>query len=110
MSKKINTYVNEEKRVVVSVIVEEDEYGFMHKYTGKAKCSKEDVFDINVGKKLSLARAWLKYDYSELKSIQETKEFLSNMIEDLQNEEIKQNEQIKRTLNKIEELCDSIED
>lgn len=110
MSKKIKTYINEEKKVVVTVIIEEDEYGFIHKYTGKAKCSSEDEFNVEFGKKLSLSRAWLKYDYSELKSVQETIEFLNQMISELKVEETTYNQKIENTLKKIKTLCDSTED
>ena len=76
---KINTkyYVNEEKKVVVCVLIVTDEilnklhkYGLaeeyfpyesdVRKYTGVARCAPEDEFDVEYGKRLAEYRASYK--------------------------------------------------
>lgn len=115
MKKSVKTYVNEEKGVVVTKIIEvtkgfnffDDIYDV---YQGKAKCSPEDKFDVETGKKLSLARAWLKYDEAKLKDIREEKEDLEQELSELTKLELDQIELIERTQRRIEELTDSVED
>lgn len=61
--KEIESYVNEDKRTVVTTIRVEDYMGDIDaKFTGKAKCSPEDKFDEKMGKKISKQRAWIKYN------------------------------------------------
>lgn len=66
-SKKIKIYVNEEKKIVVTIIemyvtVPGDEPALFKKFIGKAKCMDEDKFDTQIGIKLSKDRAWIKYN------------------------------------------------
>lgn len=67
IKKNVKTYVNEKKKTVVTVIeayIEIPENGstFFKKFVGKAKCSPEDKFDVEIGKKISKNRAWIKYN------------------------------------------------
>lgn len=73
-SKKIKTYVNEEKKTVVTIIemyvtVPGDEPVLFKKFIGKAKCMDEDKFDTQIGIKLSKDRAWIKYNDTCMKII-----------------------------------------
>lgn len=40
-----------------------------HKYVGVAKCAKEDIFDVEKGKKLAAKRAILKYEVDRQKKM-----------------------------------------
>jgi hypothetical protein len=59
--KETKYYVNPEKKTVVCVITIQDDYfGEIHRFEGKAKCSPEDVFDENVGREIAQNRAFIK--------------------------------------------------
>ena len=59
--KETKYYVNPEKKTVVCVITIRDDYfGQTHRFEGKAKCSPEDVFDENIGRKIAQNRAFIK--------------------------------------------------
>lgn len=83
MKYQIKTYVNEEKKIVVTSI-----YDFNKKYTGKAKCSDEDKFDLNIGKQISLKRAWIKYDEAKLKEIRKQVETAKRKFDELKEKEL----------------------
>ncbi len=116
MAKKVvKTYIDEDKKVVVTKIKVRDfcfDDFFMEErtYTGKAKCSPEDTFDVELGKKISLARAWMKYDVAKLKELQEINTMLNKDLMKNQKEIDKQIDLIDRTENKINELVDSTEE
>ena len=110
MKREVFTHINEEKRTVVSVIKVDDETGDYRKFTGKAKCAPEDNFDLETGKKLSLARAWLKYDEAELKEILANREACVELLEILDKEVEKRQAIRHRTISKIEKLEESLKD
>lgn len=73
-SKRIKTYINEEKKIVVTIIeiyvtVPGDEPVLFRKFIGKAKCMNEDKFDAKIGTKISKDRAWIKYNNACIKII-----------------------------------------
>nr|DAI45000.1 MAG TPA: hypothetical protein [Caudoviricetes sp.] len=115
LSKKINSYVNEEKKVVTTTIkatIEDDFSLFPNfaKFVGKAKCSQEDDFDVELGKKISKNRAWLKYDNAILKGIRMEIKDTEEYLKALKKDEQKYINLIQKTTDKIEELCDSTEE
>ncbi len=115
LSKEINSYVNEEKGVVTTTIkatIKDDFDLFPNfaKFVGKAKCSQEDDFNVELGKKISKNRAWLKYDKAILKGIRIEIEEEEEYLEALKKDEQKYINLIQKTENKIEELCDSTEE
>lgn len=116
MAKKVvKTYIDEDKKVVVTKIKVRDfcfDDFFMEErnYTGKAKCSPEDIFDVELGKKISLTRAWLKYDTARLKELQEINTMLNEKLIENKRELEKQTNLVERTKNKIIELTDSVEE
>lgn len=111
MWKEFKTYINPEKRTVVTTIKERDFFNDnLEKYTGKSKCSPEDNFDIELGKRLSLSRAWLKYDECKLKFIQKEKSLIEDKLQYLKNEESQIMDIIDRTLDRIENLVNSTEE
>lgn len=83
MKYQIKTYINKEKRTVVTSI-----YDFNKKYIGKAKCSKDDEFDLNIGKQISLKRAWIKYDEAKLKEIRKQVETAKRKFDELKEKEL----------------------
>jgi hypothetical protein len=59
--KETKYYVNPEKKTVVCVItIQDDYYGEIHRFEGKAKCSPEDAFDENIGRQIAQNRAFIK--------------------------------------------------
>lgn len=85
-SKKIKTYVNKEKKMVITIIemyitVPGDEPTLFKKFIGKAKCMDEDKFDVKIGTKISKDRAWIKYNNTCMKiinkEIEETDSFVN---------------------------------
>lgn len=116
---RYESFINEDKKTVVTVIYEtfadEEDIFFLDKpiyakFTGKAKCSPEDTFDIELGKKLSLARAWLKRDMAYRKYLDEQIEEAQNTLDNLEKEEEEITNKIEATIAKIEELADSTEE
>lgn len=105
MWKEFKTYINPEKRTVVTIIKERNFFeDNLCKYIGKSKCSPEDNFNIELGKRLSLARAWLKYDEDKLKFIQKEKSLTEDRLQYFKNEESKIMDIIDKTLDRIENL------
>lgn len=59
--KETKYYVNPEKKTVVCVItIQDDYYGEIRRFEGKAKCSPEDAFDENIGRQIAQNRAFIK--------------------------------------------------
>ena len=74
-------------------------------YTGKAKCSPEDKFDIELGKKISLTRAWLKYNVSRAKCLQEEAKFISKELINNKREMQKQLDLIEKNEDKLRRIA-----
>lgn len=112
--KEINTYVNEEKRVVTTAINVsfKDDFAInpiFAKFVGKARCSQEDNFDLELGKQISKNRAWIKYDNAMLKGIRAEINDVMDYLVQLKEEEDKYEKLIEKTTKKIEDLCESID-
>lgn len=66
VTKEIESYVNEDKRTVVTTIRIKDYMGDIDaNFIGKAKCSPEDKFDEKIGKKISKLASKAKQMYEE---------------------------------------------
>jgi len=59
--KETKYFVNPEKKTVVCIITVQDDYfREIHCFEGKAKCSPEDTFDEETGRKIAQKRAYIK--------------------------------------------------
>lgn len=58
-----------EERIIICNFLEQFKFDCMlnYKYTGKARCSKDDVFDIEKGKKIARQKMRIKYNRDKLK-------------------------------------------
>lgn len=88
--KETKYYVNPEKKTVVCVISIQDNYfGEIHRFEGKAKCSPEDVFDENVGRQIAQDRAFIKMKSHFLNMKKSIRLTIANRIEKLMNYGVK---------------------
>lgn len=104
------TYVDELKKTVVTVIYKDLGFGEFKKIVGKSKCAPEDIFDQEFGKKLSSTRAWLKEKEFERKELEKQVTFFTNVLNDINTQLTKVNNKINDLSNEIQELENSIEE
>ena len=81
----VEYFVNEEKKVVVAKITNcygdlccdmckvgfppHSDFEIQDSFVGKAKCSPDDTFDVEKGKKIAFKRAYMKYTAVKMKTI-----------------------------------------
>lgn len=111
MEKEIYTYVNEEKKTVTTVLKVWGLYDCHHymndfsfityeykKFVGRAKCLPEDKFDIELGKKLSKARAYQKYDEAKLRCLWKKRDNMQRILDEIDADIEKQEAILDRTV------------
>ena len=82
--KETKYYVNPEKKTVVCVITIQDDYfGEIHRFEGKAKCSPEDAFDENIGRQIAQNRAFIKMKIHFLNMKRSARLAIADRIKDL---------------------------
>ena len=99
----VEYYVDEEKKVVVckltgcegSLMCDMCQLGYPHhpdffvndSYVGKAKCSEDDTFDVEFGKKLAYQRAVAKLNTAKVKALKrfekEQVKFVNQLLDDM---------------------------
>lgn len=83
----VDYYINEEKKVIVAkltccdggLVCDMCKAGYepippffiKDEFVGKAKCSDEDTFDVEIGKKIAFKRAFVKYTETKKKALVE---------------------------------------
>lgn len=115
VTKNVKTYVNEEKKTVTTVIeacikMPETDTEFFKRFVGKAKCAPEDKFDVEIGKKISKNRAWIKYNDGCIKILDKEMDELmdfENVLDGKRFEYAEYNQtaikELKKLTNKTEE-------
>lgn len=101
MEKEIYTYVNEKEKTVVTVLKVWglcDYYYEYKKFVGKSKCSPEDKFDIELGKKLSKTRAYQKYDEAKLRYLWKKRDNMQKILDEIDADIKRQEEILDRTI------------
>lgn len=74
-----------------------------HSYTGKARCSAEDTFDVELGKKIAFKRAVAKLNEAKRKTLTRfTSEFVK-IAEDLQKDTKSLTDKYSKTVSRQEE-------
>lgn len=125
----VQYFVNEEKRVVVCKIYDDPESviddmakynmvpGSMEAYlyalgpsmfVGKAKCSAEDVFDVELGKRIAYKRAVAKMFQSKQKTLHRIHRGNSEMFKKFEDAVKKCNERYERIAKHAEADCDEV--
>ena len=110
---KVNYYINEASKVVVckitgceeSLIRDIFKSGYPYhsdfllndSYVGKAKCSEDDIFDIEFGKKLAYQRAIVKLNTAKIKT-----------LKSFEKEQVKYFNLLLNNMHKISDKCERI--
>lgn len=82
--KETKYYVNPEKKTVVCVItIQDDIFGDLLRFEGKAKCSPEDAFDENIGRQIAQNRAFIKMKVHFLNQKRSARLAIADRIKDL---------------------------
>lgn len=117
----VQYFVNEEKRIVVAKIsgaanelccdlckkgIEGVPVFTQDKFVGKAKCSPDDAFDIEKGKKIAFKRAYYKYVKAKHAEINRFADWVEQrdreVIETLHKMSVKFEQSMERRLKEIE--------
>lgn len=109
VTKEIESYVNENKRTVVTTIKVKDYMGDIDaKFIGKAKCSPEDKFDEKIGKKISKQKAWIKYNKFAKHLLKRDIDRYTALTNKAKQMYEKYNEYEKQATNKLNELIEEV--